>query len=254
MLISHLLGASVVEGLVTALGVAYLQKNYPQYLTSLRKIVAGSDVIEGVAIKQPVWQIALIGTGISLVVLIIAGLITGGGDFGKLFGADWSQVNWGDVGVMLLVVGIIAIILVPLAWFALPRHLKKVGTLFTGLAVLVPLGLIAPGFAYGEGSAEDVDKAFGYVPQGLKDFSAFFQAPLKEYNLPFAPFNGENAKLWQQAIGYELTGIIGVLVVGALVYGGAMLLRQRNTGDSGDGELEPARIKSEKVPTPSERI
>ncbi|MEI6046857.1 MAG: cobalt transporter CbiM, partial [Chloroflexota bacterium] len=131
MLISHLAGASIVEALVTALGVAYLQRNYPQYLTSLRKIVAGSKVSEGVAAKQPVWVMALIGVAISLVVLSVAGLVTGGGDFGKLFGADWSQVNWADVGVMLLVVGIIAAVLVPLAWFVLPRPVKKVGTLFT---------------------------------------------------------------------------------------------------------------------------
>ncbi|MEI6047211.1 MAG: hypothetical protein WCS37_22945, partial [Chloroflexota bacterium] len=122
---------------------------------------------------------------------------------------------------------------------------------FTGLAVLVPLGLIAPGFAYGEGGPEDVAKAFGYVPKGIKDFSEFFQAPLKEYNLPFPPFNGENAHLWQQAIGYELTGIVGVLVVGALVYGGAMLLRQRTPGDGGDSGLA---VRGEVKPTSSERI
>ena len=39
------------------------------------------------------------------------------------------------------------------------------------LAMLAPLGLIAPGFAYGEGSAEDVQAAFGYVPKGLQDIS-----------------------------------------------------------------------------------
>jgi cobalt/nickel transport system permease protein len=240
MLVAHAAGASIVEALVTALGVAYLQKNYPNYLTSFRKIVAGSDISEGQATRIPVWQIVLGSGVVALVVLLIAGLITGGGDFGKLFGADWSQVNWGDVALMLLIVGIIAAVLVPLAWFVLPRRIKKWGTIFTGLAVIAPLGLITPGFAYGEGSAEDVSQAFGYVPQGLKDFSNIFSAPFSGYNLPFPPFNGDNAQLWQQAIGYEISGIVGILVLGALVFGLAMLLRRRGSAGSGEDDSAEA--------------
>jgi cobalt/nickel transport system permease protein len=254
MLITHLAGASIVEGLVTALGVAYLQKNYPQYLTSLRKIVAGSDVIEGVRTNRPVWQTAAVGIGITLVVMLIGGLIAGGGDFGKLFGADWSQVNWGDVGLMLLIIAAIGVVLVPLAWFVLPKRIKKVGALFVGIAVIAPIGLIAPGFAYGEGGAEDVNKAFGYVPQGIQDFSSFFNAPLKEYSLPFPPFNGDNSKLWQQAIGYEISGIIGILLVGAVIYGLALLIgRGRPKDEDGSGVETVVVVNKEKIPT-SERV
>ena len=125
MLLSHVLGASIVEGLVTALvGVAYLQKNHPEYLTSLRNIVAGGDVPEGQVTRRPTWTI----TGATIIggaVLLVLGLITGGGDPGKLFGADWSSVSWGDVAVMLLIVGIMAAALVPLAWFILPARMKK---------------------------------------------------------------------------------------------------------------------------------
>lgn len=248
MMVAHIFGASIVEALVTALGVAYLQKNYPHYLTSLRKIVAGNDVAEGQVTRQPVWQTTLIGVGIALVIVLAGGLVAGGGDIGKLFGADWSQVKWDEVALMLLIVGIISAILVPLAWFVLPRRIKKIGTIFTGIAVLAPLGLIAPGFAYGEGSAEDVNQAFGYVPQGLKDFSNVFSAPLSGYNLPFPPFNGDKAQLWQQAIGYEVAGIVGILLLGAIVYGLAMLLRRRNTVDDRE-EGEPASTPSTKAPT-----
>jgi cobalt/nickel transport system permease protein len=250
MLVAHAVGASIVEALVTALGVAYLQKNYPQYLTSLRKIVAGSDVAEGQVTKQPVWQIALIGVGIALVILFVGGLIAGGGDVGKLFGADWSQVNWSDVAVMLLIVGIIAAVLVPLAWFLLPRRIKKLGTIALGVAIIAPLGLIAPGFAYGEGSVEDINKAFGYVPQGLKDLSGIFSAPLSGYNLPFPPFNGDNAQLWQQAIGYEIAGIIGILVLGGLVYGLAMLIRRRGPIGDEDGS-GPGSVSTDKTKAPT---
>ena len=36
MVAAHAFGASIVEALITALGVAYLQKRHPEYLTSLR--------------------------------------------------------------------------------------------------------------------------------------------------------------------------------------------------------------------------
>lgn len=235
MMVAHIVGASLVEALVTALGVAYLQKNYPQYLTSLRKIVAGSDVSEGQVTRQPIWRITLIGVALALGVLLISGLIAGGGDFGKLFGTDWSQVKWDEVAVMLLMVGIIAAVLVPLAWFLLPRRIKKLGTITLGVAIIAPLGLIAPGFAYGEGGAEDLNKEFGYVPQGIKDVGDFFSAPLKDYNLSFGPFSGDGTALWQQAIGYEIAGIIGILLVAGVVYGLAMLVRRRGATGAGDG-------------------
>ena len=110
-------------------------------------------------------------------------------------------------------------ILVPLAWFVLPPRLKRVGTAFTAVAVLAPLGLIAPGFAYGEGSAADVEAAFGYVPQGLRDLSSVFSAPLGGYNLPLPFFSGANAQLWHEAIGYEIAGILGILLCGGAIYG-----------------------------------
>jgi hypothetical protein len=154
----------------------------------------------------------------------VLGLITGGGDPGKLFGADWSSVSWGDVAIMLLIVGIMAAALVPLAWFVLPARMKKMGAWFMAVAVVAPLGLIAPGFAYGEGSVEDVSQAFGYVPKGLQDLSGLFSAPFSGYNLPFGFFNGSNGQLWKAAIGYEISGMVGMLLVGLIVYGLAGLI------------------------------
>jgi cobalt/nickel transport system permease protein len=224
MLLSHVLGASIVEGLVTALGVAYLQKNHPEYLTSLKNIVAGGDVPEGQVTRRPTWQTITGATVAGCAVLLVLGLITGGGDPGKLFGADWSSVSWGDVAVMLLIVGIMAAALVPLAWFILPARMKKMGAWFMAVAVIAPLGLIAPGFAYGEGSVEDVSQAFGYVPKGLQDLSNIFSAPFSGYNLPLGFFNDSNGQLWKAAIGYEISGMVGMLLVGLIVYGLAGLI------------------------------
>ena len=113
----------------------------------------------------------------------------------------------------------------PLAYVILPRPWKKVGAAFVGLAVIAPLGLIAPGFAYGEGSTADVEAAFGYVPKGLQDLSSIFSAPLGGYNLPLPFFSDANAELWHAAIGYEITGIVGMLLCG-----GAVLLIARLLG------------------------
>jgi cobalt/nickel transport system permease protein len=240
MLLAHMLGASVVEGLITALGIAYLQKSHPEYLTarSLRAAVTGVDVPEGTATGRPIWQtFAAIIVG-GTILLFLAGLVTGGGDPSRLFGADWSGVDWASVATMLLVVAVIAVVLLPLTWLVLPRGLKAVGTWFMGLAVLAPLGLIAPGFAYGEGSAEDVEAAFGYVPQGLQDVSGLFSAPLADYNLPLPFFSEADAPLWHAAIGYELSGIIGFALLGLVVYGLASLLRGRGSPSSAS---EPSR-------------
>jgi cobalt/nickel transport system permease protein len=227
MLLAHMFGASVVDALVTALVFAYLQKNHPEYLTSLRSVVAGAGVPVGQAVTRPLWQTFAIGAAVTVVLLFIAGLITGGGSITHLFGADWSQVDWQAVASMLLVTAIIAAILIPLAWFLLPRRIKKVGTFFVTIAVIAPLGLIAPGFAYGEGSTADVKAAFGYVPQGLQQLSGIFSAPFSGYDVQFPFFSGANAPLWHAAIGYEICGIIGVLLVGLIILGIGTLVQRR---------------------------
>ena len=238
MLISHLFGASIVEGLIAALGVAFFQKRHPEYLEGLISVFAGGEVAVGTANPRPLWQLVTAIVGVSVVALVVLGLILGGGDPAHWFGTDWSQVDWAAVGSMLLVVGLIFVILVPLAYVLLPRSMKRVGTAFVALAIIAPLGLIAPGFAYGEGSAADVQAAFGYIPKGLQDLSSVFSAPLAGYDLPLPVFGGANRELWHAAIGYEIAGIIGMLLCGAVVYGGARLLRGRGGAADTDADAE----------------
>jgi cobalt/nickel transport system permease protein len=215
MLIAHMFGASVVEAIITGLGVAYLQKRHPDLLQSMRSVFAGEDVAEGVASRRPLWQVITATVVGAAVALGAIGLIVGGGDPNRFFGADWSAVSWPDVIAMLAFVTLLAVILVPLAYLVLPERYKRVGAAFTLVSIIAPLGLIAPGFAYGEGSAEDVRAAFGYVPQGLQDLSGIFSAPLSGYDIPFV--QGET--LVRAAIGYELTGLIGILLCGMVVAG-----------------------------------
>jgi cobalt/nickel transport system permease protein len=229
MLLAHAFGASIVEALITFLGVAYLQKRHPAYLTSLRSVYAPGVTVDGAAPSRPYWQVLAGTTAAALIVLTAVGLALGGGDPGRLFGADWSTINWADVGTMLLVTAVIAVVIVPVAYLALPAGLKRIGTAFALAAVIAPLGLIAPGFAYGEGSTEDVQAAFGYIPKGLQDLSSVFSAPLGGYNVPLPFFSDANAELWHAAVGYQITGILGILLSGGIVMLLARLIRARGT-------------------------
>jgi cobalt ECF transporter T component CbiQ/cobalamin biosynthesis protein CbiM len=252
MLAAHMLGASIVEALITAFGVAWLQQRHPEYLDAFGRIIGmGGAVGAGdadhapatgddapaipAAPPRPLWQTGAALVAVSLAIVAAAGLVTGGGDPAHAFGTDWAAVDWASVATMLLVVGAIAAVLLPLAWFLLPRRIRGVGTAFAAAAVVAPLGLIAPGFAYGEGSTQDVAAAFGYVPSGLQQLSHVFTAPLAGYNVPLPFFDGANAALWQQAVGYEIAGIIGILLLGGSMYVVGRVLARKD-GDAGDHE------------------
>jgi cobalt/nickel transport system permease protein len=250
MLIAHAFGASIVEALITAFGVAWIQQRHPEYLGSpgrrlgndpdaadIDADAGATDDAEPGTAPRPLWQTGAVLIAVSLAIIGAAALATGGGDPAHAFGTDWAAVDWPSVATMLLVVGLIAGLLVPLAWVLLPRRYRGVGTGFVAAAVLAPLGLIAPGFAYGEGSAEDVGAAFGYVPAGLQHLSSVFTAPLAGYNLPLPFFSHARSALWQQAVGYEITGILGILLMGGvmLVLGRLLLRRQHAAGEHQDG-------------------
>jgi hypothetical protein len=233
MLLAHMFGASLVEGIITAFGFAYLQQHHADYLVAMRSVVAGGTTVEtGQTHSRPVWQLIAGGVALMVAVLLVAGLITGGGDLSNAFGADWSSVDWSSVATMLLMVVVIGAVLIPLAWLVLPRGIRTIGTLYVGVAVITPIGLIAPGFAYGEGNPDDVQNQLGYVPQGLQDFSGFFSAPFKDYNVPLPFFNAGDAPLWHTAIGYEIAGLIGMLILGVILWGiGTLIMRRQPEND-----------------------
>ena len=239
MLAAHAFGASIVEGLITGLGVAYLQRRHPEYLTSLRGIFAPDAEREGHPSRRPLWQVVLATVGAAVMAMGAIGLVAGGGNPGRMFGADWSHVDWPSVGSMLVVTAIAGLVLVPAAYLILPRSIKRVGSAFAALAVVAPLGLVAPGFAYGEGGAGDIKAAFGYVPPGLQDLSRIFSAPMSGYNLPLPFFSRADATLWHAGIGYEISGMLGILLVGMATY---VLLRL--LGRTGRRDAVPAEVDS----------
>ncbi len=148
MLIPHMLVASVVEGMMTALIILYLQRSNIQVLEA-----AGEK---------------------------------GGCDSGVSMG----KLRW----------------------------------LWVGLAVLVvasPLGLLAPGTAWGEWGVEELTKlGLESIPAGLEKLSTLWGAPLADYDLP---------ALGNANMGYLLSALLGIVLVGAMVW----LLTLLVTGGSG---------------------
>lgn len=97
------------------------------------------------------------------------------------------------------------------------------------MAFLSPLGILLPkkfraGAAWGEWGPEELEKLVGYIPQGLKKWAELWRAPLPDYNL-----GGEGASLTVQVISYIVSGLIGIVIVGLLVYGiSRMIVRSGN--------------------------
>ncbi|MGB8647211.1 MAG: cobalt transporter CbiM [Anaerolineae bacterium] len=78
------------------------------------------------------------------------------------------------------------------------------------LMVLTPLGLLAPGTAWGEWSRGELQNlGLGYIPAGFDRFAGVWSAPLSRYDLPL---------LNNPTVAYILSALLGVaLIVGVLL-------------------------------------
>ena len=92
-------------------------------------------------------------------------------------------------------------------------------TLWTGLAVMiviVPIGLLAPGTAWGEWGTQQLSSmGLSFIPQGMARLSGLWSAPLPDYDVPAL----KNAN-----VGYILSGIVGTIVIGIVVWLFTMLV------------------------------
>ncbi len=148
MVIPHALIASVVEGVVTALVVAYLLRTNQSALEFVKKTEIPVE-LSGFAKWRALW--------IGLVVMI----------------------------------------------------------------VIVPIGLLAPGTAWGEWGTEQFSSlGLAFIPQGMAKLSGLWSAPLPDYNFPAL----KNANL-----AYILSGIVGTIVIGIVAWLFTMLVTLRKT-------------------------
>jgi cobalt/nickel transport system permease protein len=99
--------------------------------------------------------------------------------------------------------------------------------LWGGLALLVvasPLGLLAPGTAWGEWGTEEL-AALGFktVPAGLEKLSSLWGAPLAGYDLP---------ALGNANLGYVISAVVGIAVVAVVIWLFTVLLTRNSTQTS----------------------
>jgi len=106
------------------------------------------------------------------------------------------------------------------------RKLRWVWIVLAVLVVVSPLGLLAPGTAWGEwGTHEMARIGLQSVPAGLEKLSNLWGAPLAGYDLP---------ALGNANLGYVLSAGLGILVVAIVVWLFTLLLTARpGTKDRG---------------------
>ena len=94
--------------------------------------------------------------------------------------------------------------------------MKITAKLWIGIAALIllsPLGLLLPerfkaGSAWGEWTAQEIQKFIGYIPKGLEKLSGLWKAPLPDYTFP----GWEEKGLSQASFAYIISAIIGVVI------------------------------------------
>jgi len=86
---------------------------------------------------------------------------------------------------------------------------QKLRALWVVLVVLIiasPLGLLAPGTAFGEwGKGELAARGLGYIPTGIEKLSGLWGAPMANYDLP---------ALGNSNLGYLLSAVVGIILIG----------------------------------------
>jgi cobalt/nickel transport protein len=95
---------------------------------------------------------------------------------------------------------------------------KRLWTVLGIMALLSPIGIILPrqfkaGEAWGEWGSDSLQKLLGYLPSGFRLYRDWWKAPVPDY-----AFGVGHTTLLQQALSYMGSGLLGVLIVGGIVY------------------------------------
>jgi cobalt/nickel transport system permease protein len=91
--------------------------------------------------------------------------------------------------------------------------LRRMWILVVVLIVLTPLGLLAPGTAFGEWSSSDLQEMFGMSPPvGLVTLENLYNAPFKDYSVAGA------TTFIEFGLVYVFTAVIGVSILGVCLF------------------------------------
>jgi cobalt/nickel transport system permease protein len=86
------------------------------------------------------------------------------------------------------------------------------------LIVLTPMGLLAPGTAWGEWGREELEQlGLGYIPAGFDQWSNLWSAPIPDYDIP---------ALNNPTVAYVLSAMLGVVLVLAVIFALAWILER----------------------------
>lgn len=109
------------------------------------------------------------------------------------------------------------------------RRYKPVLLALLVMTVLTPLGLIATGTAFGEFGTDEIKDMLGYLPNGMARLSDRWNALMPDYSLPLFG-NGQAASVG----GYLLSAVVGIAVVGLLIFLLSKLLAKKKYGNNGN--------------------
>ena len=91
--------------------------------------------------------------------------------------------------------------------------MKKVVICFGLLILFTPLGLLAPGTAWGEWGLDEIRRKIGFIPQGMGHYNKGIKNLLPDYGTP-----GFDKNFSQSALGYIVSAIIGISAI-VLIFG-----------------------------------
>ena len=101
------------------------------------------------------------------------------------------------------------------------RPLRWLWGVFGVLILLTPIGVLAPGTAWGEWSSEQITARIGYVPTGFAKLGSLWKAAMPDYATPGV----SNA-----ALGYLIAAVVGAALAVGITWGvGALLARRRGS-------------------------
>lgn len=115
---------------------------------------------------------------------------------------------------------------------AMESGLSRWRAAWVGVAILilaVPLGLLAPGTAWGEWGAKELTaRGLTFVPQGLEKLSTIWSAPLPGYDIP---------ALNNPTLGYILSAGVGIFIVALVVWLFTLLFTKKNPAPPQENKL-----------------
>ena len=102
-----------------------------------------------------------------------------------------------------------------------------------GLILLTPIGVLAPGTAWGEWGTDQIKTRLGYVPTGFDKLGGLWKARMPDYTTPGVS---------DTMLGYLIAAVVGAGLCVGIAWGvGALLARRRSSAGAGpEGAAPPA--------------